>query len=100
VAWVRAVRGGLAAASADHETPGARRPVTAAYSGYWLIESRVAVLLRREDRLDEAAAVCAAVRAHGTSRAGPDPGAGALPARPGSFSGGWHAVAWGNTMLP
>lgn len=63
-AWVRAARGELAAASGDHETAWSHyRSATAAFSGYWLIESQVAALLRREDRLDEAAAAYAAVRA-------------------------------------
>ena len=63
-AWVRAARGELAAASGDHETAWAHyRSATAAYSGYWLVESHVAALLRREGRLDEAAAAYAAVRA-------------------------------------
>ena len=63
-AWVRAARGDLAAASGDHETAWAHyRSATAAYSGYWLIESHVAALLRQEGRLDEALAAYAAVRA-------------------------------------
>ncbi len=39
------------------------RVASAAFTGYWLVESRVAGLLRRQDRLDEAAAAYAAVRA-------------------------------------
>jgi tetratricopeptide (TPR) repeat protein len=63
-AWVRAARGTLAAASGDHETAWAHyRSAAAAFSGYWLVESRVAGLLRRENRLDEAATAYAAVRA-------------------------------------
>ncbi|HEX6518918.1 MAG TPA: hypothetical protein VF070_02740 [Streptosporangiaceae bacterium] len=66
-AWVRAARGELAAASGDHETAWAHyRSATAAFSGYWLIESQIAALLRRENRLDEAAAAYAAVRARTT----------------------------------
>ena len=62
-AWVRAARGSLAAASGDRETAWAHlRVASAAFSGYWLVESRVAGLLRLEDRLDEAAAAYAAVR--------------------------------------
>jgi tetratricopeptide (TPR) repeat protein len=63
-AWVRAARGDLAAASDDHETAWAHlRVASAAFPGYWLVESRVAGLLRREDRLDEAAAAYADIRA-------------------------------------
>jgi tetratricopeptide (TPR) repeat protein len=63
-AWVRAARGELAAGSGDHETAWAHyRSATAAFSGYWFIESQVAALLRREDRLDEAAAAYATLRA-------------------------------------
>lgn len=63
-AWVRAARGTLAAGSGDHETAWAHyRSAAAAFSGYWLVESHVAGLLRRENRLDEAAAAYAAVRA-------------------------------------
>jgi tetratricopeptide (TPR) repeat protein len=63
-AWVRAARGELAAASGDHETAWAHyRSATAAFSGYWHIEAKVAGLLRRENRLEEAAAAYAAARA-------------------------------------
>jgi len=63
-AWVRAARGDLAAASGDRVTAWAHlRVASAAFPGYWLVEARVAGLLRREDRLDEAAAAYAAVRA-------------------------------------
>jgi tetratricopeptide (TPR) repeat protein len=63
-AWVRAARGDLATASGDHETAWAHlRVASAAFAGYWHVESRVAGLLRRENRLDEAAAAYAAVRA-------------------------------------
>ncbi len=63
-AWVRAARGTLAAGSGDHETAWARyRCAAAAFSGYWLVESRIAWLLRRENQLDEAAAAYAALRA-------------------------------------
>jgi tetratricopeptide (TPR) repeat protein len=63
-AWVRAARGDLAAALGDLETAWAHlRVASAAFAGYWLVESRVAGLLRRENRLDEAAAAYAAVRA-------------------------------------
>ncbi|HEX3955715.1 MAG TPA: hypothetical protein VHZ03_03675 [Trebonia sp.] len=63
-AWVRAARGDLAAASGDHETAWAHlRVASAAFTGYWHVESRVAGMLRRENRLDEAAAAYAAVRA-------------------------------------
>ena len=63
-AWVRAARGKLAAGSGDHETAWAHyRSAAAAFSGYWLVESHAAGLLRRENRLDEAAAAYAAVRA-------------------------------------
>lgn len=63
-AWVRVARGTLAAGSGDHETAWAHyRSAAAAFSGYWLVESHVAGLLRREHRLDEAAAAYAAVRA-------------------------------------
>lgn len=62
-AWVRAARGELAAKAGDHETAWAHYgSATAAFSGYWLIESRVAALLRQEGRLDDAAAAYAAVR--------------------------------------
>ena len=61
-AWVRAARGELAAASGDDRNPSAHyRPATAAYTGYWFIESHVAALLRQEGRLGEAAAASAAV---------------------------------------
>jgi tetratricopeptide (TPR) repeat protein len=61
-AWVRATRGALAASSGDHETAWARyRSAAAAFSGYWLVESHIAGLLRRENRLDEAAAAYSAV---------------------------------------
>ena len=64
-AWVRAARGALAAGSGDHETAWAHyRSAAAAFSGYWLVESHVAGLLRRENRLDEAATAYTAVRAH------------------------------------
>lgn len=63
-AWVRAARGDLAAASGDHETAWAHlRVASAAFTGYWHVESRVAGMLRRESRLDEAAAAYAVVRA-------------------------------------
>jgi tetratricopeptide (TPR) repeat protein len=63
-AWVRAARGDLAAASGDHEGAWAHlRVAAAAFAGYWLVESRVARLLSRQGRLDEAAAAYAAVRA-------------------------------------
>jgi tetratricopeptide (TPR) repeat protein len=62
-AWVRAARGALAASSGDHETAWARyRSAAAAFSGYWLVESHIAALLRRENRLDEAAAAYSALR--------------------------------------
>ena len=62
-AWVRAARGELAAAAGDHETAWAHlRVASAAFPGYWHVEARVAGLLRRENRLDEAAAAYAAVR--------------------------------------
>lgn len=61
-AWVRAARGALAADSGDHETGWAcYRSAAAAFSGYWLVESQIAGLLRRENRLDEAAALYAAI---------------------------------------
>jgi tetratricopeptide (TPR) repeat protein len=61
-AWVRAARGALAASSGDHETAWAcYRSAAAAFSGYWLVESHIAGLLRRENRLDEAVAVYSAV---------------------------------------
>jgi tetratricopeptide (TPR) repeat protein len=61
-AWVRAARGALAASSGDHETAWARyRSAAAAFSGYWLVESHIAGLLRRENRLEEAAAAYSAV---------------------------------------
>jgi tetratricopeptide (TPR) repeat protein len=61
-AWVRAARGALAASSGDHETAWARyRSAAAAFSGYWLVQSHIAGLLRRENRLDEAAAAYSAV---------------------------------------
>ena len=61
-AWVRAARGALAADSGDHETGWAcYRSAAAAFSGYWLVESQIAGLLRRENRLDEAAALYAAL---------------------------------------
>jgi tetratricopeptide (TPR) repeat protein len=61
-AWVRAARGALAASSGDHETAWAcYRSAAAAFAGYWLVESQIAGLLRQENRLDEAAAVYAAV---------------------------------------
>jgi tetratricopeptide (TPR) repeat protein len=62
-AWVRAARGDLAAASGDHETAWVHlRVASAAFEGYWLVESRVARLLCQQGRLDEAAAAYAAVR--------------------------------------
>lgn len=62
-AWVRATRGTLAAGSGDRETAWAHyRSAAAAYSGYWLVESRIAALLRQENRLEEAAAAYATVR--------------------------------------
>jgi tetratricopeptide (TPR) repeat protein len=62
-AWVRAARGDLAAASGDHEAAWAHlRVASAAFEGYWLVESRVARLLCQQGRLDEAAAAYAAVR--------------------------------------
>ena len=64
-AWVRATRGELAASSGDHETAWARyRSAAAAFSGYWLVESHIARLLRRENRLGEAAAAYSALHAH------------------------------------
>jgi tetratricopeptide (TPR) repeat protein len=61
-AWVRATRGALAASSGDHETAWASyRSAAAAFPGYWLVESHIAGLLRRENRLDEAAAAYSAV---------------------------------------
>lgn len=63
-AWVRASRGDLAAASGDYQAAWAHlRVASAAFAGYWLVESRVAMLLRKENRLDEAVAAYAAVRA-------------------------------------
>jgi tetratricopeptide (TPR) repeat protein len=61
-AWVRAARGALAVGAGDHETAWAcYRSAAAAFSGYWLVESHIAGLLRRENRLDEAAAAYSAV---------------------------------------
>lgn len=63
-AWVRAARGALAAGSGDHDTAWAHyRSAAASFPGYWLVESRIAGLLRLEGRLDEAAAGCEQVRA-------------------------------------
>lgn len=63
-AWVRAARGDLAAVLGDHESAWAHlRVASAAFAGYWLVESRVARLLRQQGRLDEAADAYAAVRA-------------------------------------
>lgn len=63
-AWVRLARGALAAGSGDHGTAWAHyRSADVAFSGYWLTESHIAALLRRENRLDEAASAYAAVRA-------------------------------------
>jgi tetratricopeptide (TPR) repeat protein len=63
-AWVRAARGDLAADSGDHEAAWAHlRVASAAFPGYWPVESRVARLLCQRGRLDEAAAAYAAVRA-------------------------------------
>jgi len=63
-AWVRAARGELAAASGDRETAWHHyHRAAAAFSGYWIVESHVAGLLRQENRLDEAAAAYAAIRA-------------------------------------
>jgi tetratricopeptide (TPR) repeat protein len=62
-AWVRAARGDLAAAAGDHEAAWAHlRVASAAFAGYWLVESRVARLLCQQGRLEEAAAAYAAVR--------------------------------------
>jgi len=63
-AWVRAARGDLASASGDQEAAWAHlRVASAAYPGYWLVESRVARLLCQQGRLDEAADAYTAVRA-------------------------------------
>lgn len=63
-AWVRAARADLAAAAGDTEAAWAHmRMAVAAFPGYWLLDARVAGLLRRQGRLDEAAAAYAAVRA-------------------------------------
>jgi tetratricopeptide (TPR) repeat protein len=94
-AWVRAARGELAVTSGDHETAWAHYgSATAAFSGYWLIESRVAALLRREGRLDEAAAAYAAVRAR-TGRPELAQALGDVHGLRGDDheSARWHAVA-------
>ncbi|HEY6789284.1 MAG TPA: hypothetical protein VI365_18425 [Trebonia sp.] len=94
-AWVRAARGDLAAASGDQETAWAHlRVASAAFAGYWLVESRVAGLLRRENRLDEAAAAYAAVRAR-TGRPELADALGEVHRRRGDDeqAARWHAIA-------
>jgi tetratricopeptide (TPR) repeat protein len=94
-AWVRAARGDLAAAAGDHETAWAHlRVASAAFAGYWHVESRVAGLLCRENRLDEAAAGYAAVRAR-TGRPELAEALGDVYRRrgDGEQAARWHAVA-------
>jgi tetratricopeptide (TPR) repeat protein len=94
-AWVRAARGELAAASGDHETAWAHYgSATAAFSGYWLIESRIAALLLQEGRLDDAVAAYAAVRAR-TGRPDLAQALGNVHRLRGDDdeSARWHAVA-------
>jgi len=94
-AWVRTARGELAAASGDHETAWAHYgSATAAFSGYWLIESRIAALLFQEGRLDDAVAAYAAVRAR-TGRPDLAQALGDVHRLRGDDgeSARWHAVA-------
>jgi tetratricopeptide (TPR) repeat protein len=94
-AWVRATRGTLAASSGDHETAWAcYRSAAAAFAGYWLVESHIAGLLHRENRLDEAAAAYLAVRTR-TARPELAQALGDVHRRRGdaSESARWYAAA-------
>jgi tetratricopeptide (TPR) repeat protein len=56
-AWLRAARGTLAAQAGGYDTAWAHyRTAAAAFPGYWFTDSHIAGLLRRQGRLDEAAA--------------------------------------------
>lgn len=62
-AWVRASRGALAAGAGRYDSAWAHyRSAAAAFSGYWHVDALVAGLLRRQGRLQEAAAAYADVR--------------------------------------
>jgi tetratricopeptide (TPR) repeat protein len=94
-AWVRASRGTLAADAGRYDIAWAHyRAAAAAFSGYWHVDARIAGLLRRESRLQEAATAYAEVRAR-TSRPELAHALGDVHRARGAEreAAGWYAVA-------
>lgn len=94
-AWLRAARGALAAAAGRYDTAWAHyRTAAAAFPGYWFVAARIAGLLRRQGRLDEAAAAYASVRAR-TSRPELAQALGDVQRARGASAEAarWHAIA-------